>query len=234
MSQHADSLQIGTWNMEGKCTAQHMAFLDEMKCDALLLTEVPHRLQLGSGCLVRSTPAMGLGKDWSAVWTKRPGTEVVTQHALTAASQLAGTLLVSTVLPWRGSGNHDYWRGSAGGPAAWTEDALREVQRLLDSHTGHVVFGGDFNHALQGPEYAGSRAGRVAIQGFLDAAGLWAPTGGLPHRGEGRFSIDHIAIPSTWSVTSTSRFEGGRLSDHDAYVVESVVEFGDKKTECDS
>ncbi len=228
MNQHADSLRIGTWNMEGKGSAEHVAFLDGMKCDALLLTEVPHRLELESGCLVRSTPAMGPGKDWSAVWTKHSATEVMTRHALTAAIEVQGLLFLSTVLPWRGSGNHDYWRGSSGGPATWTEIALREIQCLLDSHAGHLVFGGDFNHALQGPEHAGSGAGRVAIQELLDAAGLWAPTEGLPHRGEGRSSIDHIAIPSTWTVTSADRFEAGQLSDHDAYVVEAIVEVSER------
>ena len=49
--------------------------------------------------------------------------------------------------------------------------------------------------------------------------------GGLP----GLLAIAHIAVPKTWTVATVERhsalFDGGRLSDHDAYVVEVVPQW---------
>jgi hypothetical protein len=77
---------------------------------------------------------------------------------------------------------------------------------------------------MSGTERAGSVAGRVAIRELVADAGLTVPTADLPHRIDGALSIDHIAVPKTWSVVSAMRLDaatdGGRLSDHDAYVVE--------------
>ena len=55
---------------------------------------------------------------------------------------------------------------------------------------------------------------------------LQVPTRLLPHPIDGVLSIDHIAVPSTWTVTGTELHtamrDGRRLSDHDAYVVEAM------------
>jgi hypothetical protein len=86
-----------------------------------------------------------------------------------------------------------------------------------------VVWGGDWNHALEGTDHVGSRAGRDHIFGVLDDLGLQVPTAELEaHRGER--SIDHIAVPKEWVVLAAEQVaaaeDGKRLSDHDAYVVE--------------
>lgn len=217
-------MRIATWNMEGKGSARHVAFLNAMACDALLLTEVPHDLDLEHGSLARSG-AMGPGKDWSAVWTKQPASPREAPHEVTAAAELAGVLLVCSVLPWKGAGNHEYWRGRGTDTATRTVAALDEIEPLLRAETGPVVFGGDFNHALEGREVAGSAAGRDAISELLIALELRAPTASLPHRLDDLSSIDHVAIPSSWTVTSADRIVGadelGDLSDHDAYVVDA-------------
>jgi hypothetical protein len=100
------------------------------------------------------------------------------------------------------------------------------VSPLLCGGPAGLVFGGDFNHALVGREAAGSLAGRQAINELLVRHGLRAATAELPHREDGMSSIDHIAIPSAWTVTLAERVvaadERGRLSDHDAYVVETT------------
>ena len=86
-----------------------------------------------------------------------------------------------------------------------------------------MVWGGDWNHALDGPEYAGSRAGRAHVEKAVAQFGLRVPTEHLPHRIEWLLSIDHIAVPIGASVQSAERVtaatDEGRLSDHDAYLV---------------
>ena len=97
---------------------------------------------------------------------------------------------------------------------------MREVYQLA---TGAFVWGGDGNHSLSGQEVVGSKAGRAAVQAFLDTRGLVAATRELPSRVEGVLSIDHIAAPIGWSATArhvVAAKGGVRLSDHDAYVVD--------------
>ena len=218
-------MRIGTWNMAGRGSARHGAFLEGLACDVLLLTEVPHRLDLEPGSLKRSGP-MGEGarKDWAAVWAREPVSERVSTHAWSAVCRLDGLLLVSSILPWRSVGKH--WKGPETDTTTRTVAALATIKPMLNSARGAVVFGGDFNHGLEGAERAGSNGGRNAIKGLLRDSGLQAPTASLPHRAAGLSSIDHIAIPTAWKVMSAkhhaAKDEQGWLSDHDAYVVDVV------------
>jgi hypothetical protein len=167
---------------------------------------------------------MGAQKNWAAVWTRQSAAKVAAEYAWSAAAEQDGALFVSSVLPWRGAGKH--WKGPQKTTADRTAAALDQIKPLLHDWNGAVVFGGDFNHALEGREYAGSLEGRVAIIELLGSLELKAPTAGLSHRVVGASSIDHITIPVGWSMSLTERVlaaDGrGRLSDHDAYVVETT------------
>ncbi|SFJ13748.1 hypothetical protein [Nocardioides psychrotolerans] len=68
----------------------------------------------------------------------------------------------------------------------------------------HAVWGGDWNHALSGREWAGSVDGRRSVLDAVERLGLHVATATSPHQIEDLLS-----------------FAGeSRLSDHDAYVVE--------------
>jgi len=87
------------------------------------------------------------------------------------------------------------------------------------------VWGGDWNHALSGREWAGSAAGRSFLVAAVERLDLQVPTASLPHQLQGILSIDHVAVPDSWVVSVTHRHRAlvgkTRLSDHDAYVVEA-------------
>lgn len=213
--------------MEGKGTPAHVEFLAALNCDVLLLTEVPHGLDLGGGEMVR-TGTMGAGarKDWAAVWTASALTERESGHSWSAAAEADGTLFVSTVLPWNLVRASGHWPGPEATTGERVAASLAQVAPLLQGHDGPVVWGGDLNHALEGREYAGAEDGRAAIAGMVGELGLVVPTAPLPHRDEGRASIDHVAVPAGWDGasaerTAAQRADGPRLSDHDAYVVEA-------------
>lgn len=216
-------MRIGTWNMDGRGTPRHLAFLKALSCDVLLLTEVRHGLKLESGSLVRSE-AMGARKDWAAVWTRQPASEREAEHAWSAAAEQDGVLVVSSILPWRLVGKH--WPGSETTTAARTAAALEQIGPMLRPATGAVIFGGDFNQPFEGPDHVGSRGGLEAINKLLKELRLKVPTASLPHRASGLCSIDHITIPVGWSVNVKERVvaedDRGRLSDHDAYVVDAA------------
>src|SRR5690606_9794703 len=110
--------------------------------------------------------------------------------------------------PWQG--------GDTGERTAHAVAGIEEVRPQ--------VWGGDWNHALDGAERAGSRSGRHAIASAVARLELAVPTTPLPHRSPGLLTIDHVAVPASWQVRSAERFvaehHGVRISDHDAYVVE--------------
>ena len=124
------------------------------------------------------------------------------------------------MLPWKGCASVPPWVG--GRHADKTINAVSDLLlhlRPADS----LAWGGDWNHALTGREYAGSQGGRRAILAAIGELGLVVATAQLPHAIEGLLCIDHIAV-SAGCPMSTSRIvaehDGNRLSDHDAYVAQ--------------
>jgi endonuclease/exonuclease/phosphatase family metal-dependent hydrolase len=141
-------------------------------------------------------------------------------HPASAAVRLGTTTYVSSVLPWRSCGSQLPWVGE--NHAARTENAVRELMSNLDEKRP-LVWGGDWNHALTGKEYAGSQGGRRAVLGALASFGVAAPTAVLPHAIDGLLSIDHVAVPVGLHATASrvaAERDGERLSDHDVYVVD--------------
>ncbi len=85
------------------------------------------------------------------------------------------------------------------------------------------MWGGDWNQALEGPEYVGTFDGRKQVQELIHASKLSVPTSVLASASKGHRAIDHIAVPLDWDIDAAYRVVARagtrRLSDHDAYVV---------------
>jgi hypothetical protein len=215
-------MRIGTWNLAGRWHDAHSTLLDEMDCDVLLLTEVSERLEVDDYSQHATQARMAPRRHWSAVLSRQELEPLPDPHFASAVAAIGGVRFVSSILPWRGCG--DRWPGHD--THERTTLAVQQVQRSFDDSP--VVWGGDWNHALSGREYAGSKAGRADILHTATTLGLQIPTAGLGHPIEDLLSIDHIAVPTAWSVGRADRVvavdgEGKRLSDHDAYVVEVHV-----------
>lgn len=82
--------------------------------------------------------------------------------------------------------------------------------------------GGDFNHALEGPEVAGSAGGAARLLDLLRQRDSVARTIGCAHRLPDVKTIDHVAVPAGWTVTQVCHHGMAGLSDHDLYLVEVV------------
>ena len=138
-------------------------------------------------------------------------------HPATAAAVIGGTTYVSTVLPWT-SASGEHWRGSS-----FTErtlNALDDLRPLLCAEP-RLVWGGDWNHTLEGSLQGQTKAGRQAIEELLAELGLAAPTRAQPRGVHLMTSIDHIAVrgPVLAVEHHSAEADGRRLSDHDLYVV---------------
>jgi hypothetical protein len=216
-------VRIGTWNLAGRWSDDHVSLMVEARCPVWLLTEVSERTALPGYDLHRSAATCAPKRRWAAIATNRPMTPLPDPHPASAAANVDGTILVSSVLPWKGCGSVAPWVGQD--HASRTENAVTEIVGNVQSF-GPIVWGGDWNHALTGREYAGSKAGRASITNALDELGLVVPTTELPHAIDGLLSIDHVAVPARSSATARrvlAECDGKRLSDHDAYVVETGI-----------
>lgn len=213
-------MRIGTWNLAGRWSDDHLGLLLEADCDVWLLTEVNERTSLPGYAIHMSDVPMAARRRWAAVASRLPMASSPDPHPASAAAQVGATTYVSSVLPWRACGARPPWVGTRHAEkTAHTIDDL--LLRLRPARP--LVWGGDWNHALSGKEYAGSQGGRREILRALDELGLVVPTAKLPHPIEGLLSIDHVAVPAGSAASArrvVAECDGKRLSDHDAYVVE--------------
>jgi hypothetical protein len=214
-------VRIGTWNLAGRWSDEHRRLMLEADCDVWLLTEVNERTTLPGYAVSPSQASMAWRRRWAAVASRLPMASSPDPHPASAQAQVGATTYVSSVLPWRSCGAGHPWVGARhADKTKHVVDDLVLRLRAADS----LVWGGDWNHALDGREYAGSQGGRREIARAVDELGLVVPTAELAHPIEGLLSIDHIAVPQRTAATARrveATHEGKRLSDHDAYVVDA-------------
>ncbi|WP_370288094.1 endonuclease/exonuclease/phosphatase family protein [Nocardioides sp.] len=209
-------MRIGTWNLAGRWSELHEEFVEQLDCDILLLTEVSDRVVVRGLEGHVGERLMAPRRHWAGIWSRFPLTPLPDPHGASVMAEIDGRRYCSSILPWRSCGRRDPWVGES--TYAKTVEAVAAVEAAAP-----VVWGGDWNHALRGREYAGSQAGRRHIMEALDRLRLRAVTRDAPHQIDGLFSIDHVAVPSTWTVRLEHHSavpERGRLSDHDAYVAD--------------
>lgn len=215
-------MRIGTWNLDGRWSANHQHFLKKEECDVWLLTEVPSGFALDGGELFLSKLMIG-DKSWAGVWSNHNASRSRSPHPAAAMAARDGVLYCSCVLPWRRA--RPWWPAEdKGNVAAMTKATLDCLRPKLKPALGAVVWGGDWNHALHEREFAGTYDGRDEIKKLLFDLRLKVPTERQPHAKPGLLSIDHIAVPVGWQVTECRRVvaaaAGKRMSDHDAYIVD--------------
>jgi hypothetical protein len=212
-------VRIGTWNLAGRWSDAHQRFLLERDCDVWLLTEVNERLVLPGFAAHLTESSMADERRWAGVLSRHDIRSHSDPHPASAMADTAGLTFCSSILPWRACGSGAPWSG--GTHADKTAQAITRLLRHLPR--SGLVWGGDWNQALEGPEYAGSKGGRHHVKEAVARLGLTVATADLPHRIARLSSIDHVAVPQGVAVTGKEHHDGivgaTRLSDHDAYVI---------------
>lgn len=213
-------MRVGTWNLEGRWNAAQAALLTAQDCDVWLLTEVTDETELPGFVAHFTASRMGLRKYWAGILSRGELLPLPDPHPASAAASGTGLVWCSSILPWRSCGSEPWGVGGSG------EKTSRAIEQVLDVlPVEGLVWGGDWNHAMQGREYVGSLDGRAAIERAVAARHLTVTTHEAPHRIPGLYAIDHIAVPDSAKVHSVERIvavgpDGNRLSDHDAYTTE--------------
>ena len=209
-------MRIGTWNLAGRWTGSHADLLKQSDCDVWLLTEVRGDVTLDEYECHVTVGMMTSRRHWAGVFSRSPLVALPDPHPASAAAEVDGVTYVSSILPWRSCGAKPPWTGRK------HYDRLTATLQELLPHlpSQDLVWGGDWNQALVGVEYAGSKAGRQELLRRLDDIDLMVPTAALSHQRPGSTSIDHIAVGNRASVVSVARCPAPTLSDHDLYIIE--------------
>ncbi len=213
-------MRIGTWNLAGRWEPEHERFLAEADCDVWLLTEVNERVELKDFEHHLTEGVMRPRIRWAGVYSRGPLSGLADPHVASALAVVDGTTYCSTVLPWRSCPEDETWPGK--NHAERTANALAMLVNKLPDDS--LAWGGDWNHALSGPEEGGDKTGRRHVLGVVDELRLQVPTADLPHWIDGHLSIDHIAVGAHRRVNGASRVIARGLSDHDCYVVDVAVD----------
>lgn len=231
--------RIATWNLEANASDEaqrrQQAVLDAAAATVTVLTEVAAGWSSRLGTLVTSPWSEDHRRHWVAI--AGTGVEEVSlgteAHPFEVAARLEmdgqEVLLYSTVLPWSNAVSQVPELAADGETAAAMFERILNLQtdrieQLRNDHPGAVViWAGDFNQTLEGPNWGGSVAGRNLLQNALDRLGLQAWNRTLGHAIQGMCAIDLICGPPGL-CTRTERFAPlvgtKELSDHAGYVVE--------------
>ena len=205
--------RVGTWNLDAKATPAHVDFLQRLDCDVLLLTEVAPALQLHGYFRHLTRGVMARGQHWAGIFSRVALAPLPDPHGASAMARIRDITFCASILPWRTCGSKAPWVGT---------NTMEKTKHAVSAIVARqpAVWGGDWNHAFEGTERAGSVDGRAVIRRAADELGLLVATRASRHHLDGLASIDHIAIPRGWADTGVQHVAAGRLSDHDAYVVE--------------
>jgi hypothetical protein len=208
-------VKIGTWNLAGHWSDRHEHLLREQHGDVWLLTEISERVEFNGWSFRCTSARMAPRRHWAAVGSQQPVAEQPDPHPASAAAVIDGVYFCSSVLPWRSCGG-GVWVGER----HWekTAAAVRQLNSVWPADLP-LVWGGDLNHSLEGRERAGSVRGRECVQVNLRDRALQVPTATLPHRLPECLTIDHVAVPESWTAIGM-RVDASGLSDHDLYVVD--------------
>jgi hypothetical protein len=216
-------VRIGTWNLAGRWSEQHLEVLLDQDCDVWLLTEVRSDVSLPGYHSHATLGTMATRRHWAGIFSRAELQPIPDPHPASAAALAFGLYWCSSILPWRSCGSVPWGEGTS------NEKTSKALDQLLGSlPQSGLVWGGDWNHAMNGREYTGSVAGRTAIKAALVGLQLTLPTAQAPHRVADLLSIDHIAVPESATIHSTTRIvaqdhSANRLSDHDAYAIDVTM-----------
>lgn len=151
-----------------------------------------------------------------------------TRMALTAefVVRCERVVIYGSVLPWRGIRGHhpELVLPGESATAAFErvlEEQVADVRALIQQDPeALVVWAGDFNQALGGPNFGGSDRGRRLLREALDALDFVAWNAEAGHAAEGLCAIDLVCGPRGREVVAVERIPPGQESDHAGYVVE--------------
>ena len=243
-------MRIATWNLErvrpgtGVRSQRIRDAIAGIDPDVWVLTE-SHADFVPAPDYVRhavsaEAPDRGGGERWVVIWV-RAGVDVLPlgvtgEPERAAAVQInradrAPLLVFGTVLPWRGDKRRQEARGGQAFARSLQLQATDWAAARAAVSGAELCIAGDFNQELGADGPVGTRMGRDAFDGTLEALGLSCVTGGVhdPLMARGwRTNIDHILLSRGLRADAAAEIWpehfplSGKLSDHHGICVRVV------------
>lgn len=236
-------MRIATWNLErgGRTRAARRAqeaVLGELERDVLVLTEPGPSFEATGGTV--TSPRLRGDRSGYESWIAILGSAVrrapleipFERMAVAAVAETArgAFVIYGSVLPWGTFRQHapELAREDESSLDSFVRvlgEQVADMEELRRRHPGHaVIWAGDFNQHVHGPDRGGSRAKRAALEGALVRLGLVAWNGAAAHAESGMHAIDLICGPREIDVRVQGRIDpfrdGVRMTDHAGYWVE--------------
>lgn len=237
-------MKLLNWNLERGGTAvsvrdaqQHL--IDKLGVDIAVLTEVPAAIsQPGAGRVLSPIHRAGTraGECWVGIFggSVQPAGQDLPLERMAAAAVAEiddeQFLIYGSVLPWMAAINQApnlARHGESGADlfARVLRDQTNDIARLRAQHPDHtLIWAGDFNQPLVGPNRGFSGANRELLCAALVELNLTAWNQNLAHARPGYFAIDLICGPTDRTVRGVSRVDpavdGLTLSDHAGYLLD--------------
>lgn len=237
-------MRIAVWNMErggrgARGVEQQLQLLGATDFDVAIVTEPPATCS-GTGDGTVASPALREGRSALQAWVAVIGDGVESLHpalpyerlAVAAQVRMADqpVIVYGSVLPWRAAPLHVpdlALPGESAGAmfARFLARQVADIEQLQRTYPeAAVLWAGDFNQSLEGPNLVGSAQGRALLEAALGHLGLVAWNRAAGHAKDGLCAIDLVCGPRACTLRSVDRFEpelgGRRLSDHAGYVVD--------------
>jgi hypothetical protein len=91
MNEADGRLRIGTWNLAGRWSDEHAAFVAQQRCDVWLLTEVRSDVDLDGYHRHFSEGVIVGRRHWVAVFSRNPLRELADRHEASAGPKLSAS-----------------------------------------------------------------------------------------------------------------------------------------------
>ena len=237
-------MRILTWNLDHGYRGETQMFgaqaelIDAARADIAVLTELPVEWSNADGRVV--SPARRPSERGRESWVAIVGRDLqpasieipFERMAAAAVAKVDGDdfVIYGSVLPWNAALVQAPYLVQGGESAGGLfervlAEQIADIDLLRNQHPGAtVVWAGDFNQPLEGPNRGFSTRNRRLLEEALRAVDLIAYNRCLGHALDGYFAIDLICGPASRAAREVRRIDpvvqGTSLSDHAAYVVD--------------
>ena len=222
-------MKLATWNLErgGRSQAAREAqkeLLADLRADVVVLTEPPSSYKTTAG--VVTSPR--LRKDGTAepeAWVAIVGGSVepvdfdvpYKRTAVAARVSVGGLTLIvyGAVLPWLAVTSHadelvEEGEDSFAVFKRVLAEQAKDIADLRKKYGSPVIWAGDFNQTVSGPNWGGSNDRRVLLNETLNSLEMVPWNGKADHAKRGMCAVDLICGPKEYVVPSQDRIDPAR------------------------
>jgi endonuclease/exonuclease/phosphatase family metal-dependent hydrolase len=239
-------MKLATWNLERGGRTQgaregQEELLAALGADVVVLTEPPSSNKTATG-VVTSPPDRKDGTAGPEAWVAIVGSSVepvdfdvpYKRTAVAARVSVGGLTVIvyGTVLPWLAVTSHapelvEEGEDSFAVFKRVLAEQAKDIEDLRTKYGSPVIWAGDFNQTVSGPNWGGSNERRDLLLDTLKHLDMVAWNGKADHAMSGMCAVDLICGPKECVLLSQGRIDPVRgnltMSDHAGYWVELTL-----------